>query len=194
MSETYVGNDIVDLWADRAADRLRQPRWLERVLLPSEREQLAAHDEPELCLWQMWAAKEAAYKVFAKLELGIRFAPRRFCVDLEDCAVRCGAQRFSCQLGQGDGWVHALCWSHGAPAIDWGVQSLAPAEQGKPAAESAAARLAAARAAELNFGPGWQVVTDGWGRPQLLHGSGERHDLSLSHHGRFTAWAFPSGG
>lgn len=62
-----VGVDVVDLADPRAAGRSGDQRFLDRVFSPHERERIRASPDPDLEVWILWAAKEAAYKVVSKL-------------------------------------------------------------------------------------------------------------------------------
>lgn len=62
-----VGVDVVDVSAARALGRSEDERFLQRVFAPSERIRIRESPEPDLELWRLWAAKEAAFKVVSKL-------------------------------------------------------------------------------------------------------------------------------
>jgi phosphopantetheine--protein transferase-like protein len=62
-----VGNDVVDLSRPRVRGKSRDDRFVSRVLGEEERSALAAATDPDLELWCLWAAKEAAYKIASKL-------------------------------------------------------------------------------------------------------------------------------
>ncbi|NJD18269.1 MAG: 4-phosphopantetheinyl transferase family protein [Gemmatimonadetes bacterium] len=62
-----VGNDVVDLLDPSTSGKHVDGRFLDRVLAPAERADLARSDDPAVTLWAFWAAKEAAYKSVSKL-------------------------------------------------------------------------------------------------------------------------------
>ncbi|MEJ2203097.1 MAG: 4'-phosphopantetheinyl transferase superfamily protein [Gemmatimonadota bacterium] len=62
-----VGNDVVDLSNPRVRGKAGDERFVSRILDASERPALSARTDPDLELWCLWAAKEAAYKVVAKM-------------------------------------------------------------------------------------------------------------------------------
>ena len=66
-SRARVGVDVVDLSAARTLGRSRDERFLARVYAPGERERIEAAADPDLEVWRLWAAKEAAFKVVSKL-------------------------------------------------------------------------------------------------------------------------------
>ncbi len=76
-----VGNDVVDLTDPRVLGKASNTRFLERILADEERAAIASAPDPDLELWQRWAAKETAYKAVSKLrESPPTFAHRVFVV------------------------------------------------------------------------------------------------------------------
>ena len=62
-----VGNDVVDLTDPRVLGKASNERFLERIFADEERAAIANAPDPDLELWQRWAAKETAYKAVSKL-------------------------------------------------------------------------------------------------------------------------------
>ena len=62
-----VGNDVVDLTGPRVLGKASNARFLERIFSEEERAAIAGAPDPDLELWQRWAAKETAYKAVSKL-------------------------------------------------------------------------------------------------------------------------------
>jgi phosphopantetheinyl transferase (holo-ACP synthase) len=190
-----VGNDIVDLGEPGARDRHEDASFVRRVCSDDER----ARVETARDLWEVFAAKEAAYKVLAKLAGATSFAPRRIRVARErDSVVWSGSTGSDVGLalrvtGDGD-HVHALAW--------WGptVPTVALACRRASEDESERARgllcRLVARDAGLDVGALCVVrdraphAWDGFGPPRIeLRGRPLGSDVSLSHDGRFVAAA-----
>ncbi len=171
-----VGNDIVDL----AAAGEPSARWRARALHPGE----GGGDARRV--WSLWAAKEAAYKLLARSRPGLGFAPRRFVVDLDRARVCVDAQTLPLTLRTGPEHVLALVWRPGESPPAWGY---ARGDRSDPREESRAVRSGACAHAGRLLGGRWTIVREG-GAPRLVR-QGEERDVSLSHHGRFVAWAFP---
>jgi len=74
----YVGNDIVDLKQPENLRGSRNLRFLKKVLTAAEGECVLKADHPVAALWSFWAAKEAAYKVLKKQDSAVVFLPRRW--------------------------------------------------------------------------------------------------------------------
>ena len=62
-----VGNDVVDLTGPSVLGKASNARFLERIFSEEERAAIAGAPDPDLELWQRWAAKETAYKAVSKL-------------------------------------------------------------------------------------------------------------------------------
>jgi hypothetical protein len=184
-----LGNDVVDFAHRSTQPGARSPRFDARVF--SERERaLIAGDETQRVRWVLWAAKEAAYKLAKKLDRAVVWAPSRFEVTLdsrEGGCVRHGDRELALRLDECAAYVHAIARG-GASA---GEERSGVAESADEDL-SAAARAFASRAlaAQLGVAPE-RVGFAKRGRIPLLcaDGAPARADLSLSHHGRFVAFA-----
>jgi hypothetical protein len=187
-----VGDDVVDLGDPEAAPGATHPGFDARVFAAPERAFIAASRAPSRARWWLWAAKEAAYKLARKRDAGARFHPSRSAVVL-DPATLCGRVRWPGGEAhvrlrcEGDA-VHALAFSdrddearvlHGVAVLDGG------------ALPSRAARaLAQGRvAARLGLDVSALRVERRDRIPALRLLDGRALDLSLSHHGRFAAFA-----
>jgi hypothetical protein len=193
-----------------------------RVFDDREREWIHASPDPDRTLWLAWAAKEAAFKVVSKLEgAPPPFRHHRFLVSEREGAggvVRHGelAIPFREEPGGAGEHLHVVAWS---PGRDASVEArVEPLPEGSPPVEVLTDRE---RRAVYSTMSGWVRVLaradvarllgladddveivcapgpPGRGIP-WLHVRGDRGawDVSLSHHGRFLAWALrgPGGG
>ncbi len=184
-----IGNDVVDLAHRGVQPGAQHPRFDARVF--TEREQaLIAGDGTLRVRWVLWAAKEAAYKVAKKLDRAVVWAPVRFEVALDSRAggrVRHGERDFALCVEESGEFVHALVQGGASVgAAHAGVAALARDDASGEARDFAcgalAARLGVARE---------RLTVAKRGRIPVLCADGEpaRADLSLSHHGRFVAFA-----
>ena len=197
-----VGNDIVDLHDPESRPGALHARFDARVFTPAEREALsvsapASASRHEL-RWTLWAAKESAYKVAKKLDPAVRFLPRGFVVRriTEGRAVvmhQTGS--FDVQLDRTDEWVRAVATVSAASApsttrpVSGGVERLkAPgADPSRTVRELACEALGS----WMNLPPGQVQIAADRGIPVALWRNRRLPvDLSLSHHGRFVAWAW----
>ena len=89
-----VGNDIVDLsLASRNA--WKQERFLDKVLLSSEKELVKNSSDPGTLLWLLWSMKESAYKLNFRTDLKRSMNPIRFTCSF-DTEIELG---FDCETG-----------------------------------------------------------------------------------------------
>ncbi len=191
-----VGNDVVDLADPEVVKAPTHPRFDARVFARSEREALRESGAPERLRWFFWAAKEAAYKLVKKQHPAVIFSPPRFVVKLDatlvGSVVHAGCS-YPVKLTAGSDSVHAIATEEGAAGqIIAGI-----ATTDTPLASSRAVRELAARAlAERLRMPREAVRISRRGRIPTLEvlGRDATLDLSLSHHGRYVAFACDLGG
>jgi phosphopantetheinyl transferase (holo-ACP synthase) len=190
-----VGNDVVDLALPETRLCGLHPRWGERVFCPAEREALEASRSPHVLHWVLWAAKESAYKARKRLEPGAVFSPKEFEVELSSLpaagtgvAVGRAVHRgdaFDLEIRLDDASVHAVATSgdEAGSRVLWRVERAV----GDP---SVAARRLAATAIGSALGLDLADVRI-LRRPPVATFRGRPLELgvSLSHHGRFVAFA-----
>ena len=209
-----IGNDIVDLRDPETRPSGLHPRFDRRVFTPAERERIGPDERGNRVRWLIWAAKESAYKAAKKRDPRTVFSPRRFEVELQDeraGIVRFGDSVFSLLAELSDELVHVVA----APAAEL-VENAREAVS-RPATETGRrfalyfetvllssrtrdalvagleVRQMAARAlGSLLEIPRQRIELIRRGRvPRaLFQGVRLPIDLSLSHHGRFGAFAF----
>jgi phosphopantetheinyl transferase (holo-ACP synthase) len=189
-----VGNDVVDLADPETRLGGLHPRWGERVFCAAEREALDASRSPHLLHWALWAAKESAYKARRRLEPRAVFSPKDYEIELPSLPAPVGVARgrafhrgeaFDLEVRLHGESVHAVATSEdeaGARVL-WKVEGTS----GDPGV--AARRLAVvALGSALGLDPaGLRIVR----RPPVAIDGARRIEVgvSLSHHGRFVAFA-----
>lgn len=188
-----VGNDVVDLRARAVVAGPRHPRFDARVFAPSEHRALREAAEPNALRWTLWAAKEAAYKVAKKLDDATVWSPLRFVVSLEGACggtVEHAGRRIPVRVEADAERVHAVAIdrAEAMAAVRSGVAEL-PAEGGD--ASAAVRTLAREKLAPLLGAAPAALEFARQGRIPLLRLAGRAapFDVSLSHHGRFVAYA-----
>ena len=193
-----VGNDVVDFHDPESQPEALHPRFDARVFSAGEREALGALGSPHSLRWSFWAAKESAYKVAKKLDAAVRFIPRDFLVRpvAEGWAlVVHETGSFEVRLERTDQWVHAVARLTAANglsthrSVSAGIEPLeAPgADASRTVRESALAALSS----RMSLPPGQIRIAAERGIPVALWRKRRLPvDLSLSHHGRFVAWAW----
>lgn len=191
-----VGNDVVDLADPETRLCGLHPRWGERVFCATERKALEASRSRHRLHWALWAAKESAYKARKRLELEAVFSPKEFEVELSPLPTTGGGgvavgrvlhrgDVFGLEVRLDGGSVHAVATSED----ETGARLLWKVERARGEPGFAARRLAAiAIGSALGLDPaGLQIVR----RPPVATFRGHPIEVgvSLSHHGRFVAFA-----
>ncbi len=189
-----VGDDVVDLDDPAIATHHLRERFVHRVCHESERAVLARASAPKTLLWSLFAAKEAAFKIIAKLDPRAPFAHARFVVAADLSAVVHGRWSLSLRVDVAGSWVHAVASTGAEPAVR-AVEPIGELDASAAAREllcrSAAARLGCvARDLEVVRAPVPGSWT-GYGPPRLVFRDGRPlvADVSLSHDGSFVACA-----
>ena len=203
-----IGNDIVDLCDPDADFATFSARFDQRVFAPSERSRIAMSEDPEICRWRMWSAKEAAYKAARKADPTVIFSPKRFEVrfletDSPGAEIRLGStnpSRIEVQFFSEGSSVHAVAlspgWKHAR--VVHGCERISTHSLGTASSSgsgSAARRLALARLARALEFRRDQLEIRREDRIPVLFENGRRvaGNLSLSHHGEWVAFAFECG-
>ena len=134
-TDIVLGNDVVDLDERRSEGKATDVRFVTRVLSDGERAGLARSDDPDLELWSLWAAKEAAFKVISKLRgkppvfehaafvaSWSQVTPRRSVEsEVRSGMVRNGDIRVFVSVLHRDGVLHAVGHTHRTAAVDLAV-------------------------------------------------------------------------
>ncbi len=194
-----IGNDVIDLQDPECRAEGRHARFDERVFGAGERARIAAAGagDAERLRWTLWSAKESAYKAARKELPGMAFVPARLVARLDGepgqatrATVCLGRRRYCVHLVAGAQYVHAVAHGMDEPC-EWPCVAL-QGEPAEPAAPSEAVRrLAIAELApRLGVEPAELSIRRRGRVPILcLRGRPVPADLSLSHHGRFVAFA-----
>ncbi len=200
-----VGNDIVDLHDPESRPEALHNRFDTRVFTSDEREVLNTSASAHALRWTLWAAKESAYKVAKKLDPAVRFLPRDFVVRrlAEGRAVVVHETGpFDVRLRRTDEWVSAVATRMAANAASIRAANAAEAHRsvsagierlevhGADPSQTVRESVCAALALRMNVPPGQVQIAADRGIPVALWRNRRLPvDLSLSHHGRFVAWA-----
>ena len=193
-----VGNDIVDLGdSETQLDQLH-PRFLQRVFTKLEGHRILSSTDSRVSLWGHWAAKESVYKAARKRNPSLPFAHSSFVVeDWEDAATQSCTGRIAHEgweylvdVARTNDWLHAVALpldsKREEPKLVHGVE-VCPEELDP----STAVRLFACGrlAEELGCDPNQLTITRTWPPLLLREGKSTGVDISLSHHGRWLAFA-----
>ncbi|MBN1613158.1 MAG: 4'-phosphopantetheinyl transferase superfamily protein [Deltaproteobacteria bacterium] len=208
----------MDLREPRNLGKSGDTRFLERVFTAEECRLIRAAKRPDAVLWAFWACKEAAYKAVSKTHPAISSRPRRYkvLVDEKRAGEWLGDQDLAGQelagwvatpagivlirVTLGNDYVHCLAADQAsAPETDhWLAEEMDPMTAASPEGPSRHVRTSASRAIAACLGLIPENISihrfaalEGLGPPVVfLKGRPAGFDISLSHDGRFAAWAF----
>jgi phosphopantetheine--protein transferase-like protein len=211
-----VGNDVIDLKEPENRGKSGDHRFLDRVFTAPERAMIAAARPPDTLLWSLWAAKEAAYKAVSGGDPSVCSIPRRYPVLIdggEKSGTTDAAQgpegrltgrvitprgEVALRITMTDDYVHAVV--AGSESVLAGVigqvDRMDPAEAEAPGGESGFVRGQLLREIARRLDcpvADLAVLTDqsGSDAPRVvLRGRPLAVNISLSHDGRFSAFAF----
>lgn len=201
-----VGNDVVDLADAEAQHSARHPRFDARVFAPEERRRIAAAG-PELPLrWILWTAKEAAYKLARRRDPACVFSPIRFVVALDTAPyaapdtrpdarlegrVRHSGEAYPLRVTLNGDCVHAVVTAPGRTFASVAASSHRLGDTEVVAGPSRAVRAFALSdlAPQLGVDTASLSIHSRDRIPRLQVSAGPAAALSLSHHGRFVAYA-----
>ena len=193
-----IGNDVVDLHDPESRPGAIHNRFDARVFTFDERKALSDSASAHELRWTLWAAKESAYKVAKKLDPAVRFLPRDFVVRRITegrAVVMHETGPFDVRLRRTDEWVGAVAtltaanapWTH--RPITAGIERLEV--PGADPSQTVRELACAALALRMNLPPGQVLIAAARGIPVASWRNRRLPvDLSLSHHGRFVAWAW----
>jgi hypothetical protein len=202
-----VGNDVVDLKDPENIGKSRDDRFLCRVFTDGERELIASFPSPDTLLWSLWAVKEAAYKAVSRSDPAVCSIPHRYPVVLDPVDTTRKVAGLAgkvitprgglfFEVAVSPDWVHALV-AEEEEALKRLCRSVKWLEGRKGAVNpSAFVRevLLQEIARRLDCPVGDLSVVkknDGPGAPLVLfRGALLAAEVSLSHDGRFVAFAF----
>ena len=187
-----IGNDVVDLGDPESRAEGRHPRFDGRVFDEAERALIQGSGQPERIRWLLWAAKESAYKAARKEDPRTVFAPSRFHAERHAdgrLTVSIGDRRFRVNVVVGVEHLHAVARRAGDPAA--AMHSAVARLPERATGTDAVRQLAIATLSGLFGVSPEELAVRREGRiPALwLRGRPSPADLSLSHHGRFVAFA-----
>jgi hypothetical protein len=208
-----VGNDVVDLKEPENCGKCGDHRFVARVFTAEERTQIAGAGPSDRLLWSFWAAKEAAYKAVSREDPGVCSIPRRYRVLLDGDPLSaagldaggsqgCLAGRVITPVGEvalriavTEDYVHALV-AESAAGLARVVSRVDQAGAAEPGSDPSTfvrrqllremARFLECPIEELAI----RKEPSGSGAPSaFLRGQPLAAEISLSHDGRFAAFA-----
>lgn len=84
-----IGNDVVDLKEPANVQKSGDSRFLKKILTDAEIEVVINAENSDEALWSIWACKETAYKVIKKTFPNAAFIPRKWQVSFNRSQLEC---------------------------------------------------------------------------------------------------------
>jgi phosphopantetheinyl transferase (holo-ACP synthase) len=195
----------VDLKESANAEKSRNSRFLKKILTDAEIEFVQNARNPDMALWSHWACKETAFKVIKKICPDTAFLPRRWMVVFNQTKSKysdgevmiSGKERIYIRLASNSQYVHCV-GADVLTALDkliWSVDVLPEKEKINP---SLYLRHRLGQDLAQHFSLNFHDIKikrtreNGELIPPRVYVSGRKTDIdiSLSHDGRFIAYAF----
>lgn len=197
----------------------RNLRFVNRVFTQSEQELIVGSAKPDTMVWALWAGKETAYKIINKCHLSASSAPRLYIVHLDQREGSCRSVDFpeagstvsgsvdtpygsvSIKIFITSDYVHCIGSTSSLEELDslvWHVDRISPDSELISDYESTFVRkalkkrlLAYCNRDEQDINIRREKGPHGLGPPFVcINGTPAEIDISLSHDGVFTAYAF----
>ncbi len=190
-----VGNDVVDLADPETQPETLHPRFDARVFTAAERRLVAASASQSTMRWLLWAAKESAYKLVKRQRPATLFAPVSFEVAMgrwPEVTVSHAQRTVYGRIESAGDALHAVV-TLDRSGLQRLVSAIGAAAQSPRDAVRDLARHHLARV--LSCPPNELEIVAGADRIPRLSRRGDPlpGSLSLSHHGRFVAFAYHPG-
>ena len=193
-----VGNDIVDLVEARQTNNWRRSGYLEKIFTPEEREWIATVPNPDQWVWILWSAKESAYKLSVQEGCPRLYAPKKW--KTHDWEVRSDAEihlkvrfhkhRYDVRTELREDHVHSLArpLNNHWEGMKYGVVSFGYGDQ---MAQKMALERGLNDSLRKSGLPRCYLEKTAENVPILSAAVGQLDiTLSLSHHGRYGAYAW----
>ena len=186
-----VGNDIVDLKV-AGKHTWKRKRFLDKVLQPSEKELLLSSADPAKFFWILWSMKESTYKLHFRKSLERALNPRRFrCFYNGQGRGRAEIDNsiFETRTWITNDFVHTIAWERDS---DYMLTSKVVMEYGPNLRGKIIESMIRSFSKKKGLNPqDLKFIKDEHGLPFLSRGNKIlNHFCSMSHHGRFGAFAF----
>ena len=203
----YIGNDVVDWKLPANAGKSWDSRYLRKILTNAEIEIVQEAENQDRALWSLWACKETAYKVVRKTSVGAPFLPRLWSVQLKQSGhtvmegevVLPGGSTVFVQLSA-ENYVHCIGADRlrDLEQIIWGVEpvpetgscvNIDPSLHGRKCLLRKLSDVHQLDFREMEIRRAKKGLEF---QPPYLYYKNEKapFDISLSHDGKFVAYAF----
>lgn len=93
-----IGNDIVDFDVAKKQSNWRRPRYLDKIFTEKEQYYITNSENKSQTVWRLWSMKEAAYKLYTRLNPSRFYNPKAFECRLNASAGSVRFLNFECYV------------------------------------------------------------------------------------------------
>lgn len=182
-----IGNDIIDLRLAISENKSANQRYRNKAFTKSENRLIDLSKDPELTIWQIWAAKESAYKLHQRTyKLEPKLNPLSFNCSYQNknsIIVITEQQQYFVSLKFGSSYIYAETTTETESKICRKIFDKQSSYEDYLQLFSEENMI---KRDQL------QLVKDQYHIPSILNSiSEEMIPVSITHHGKFSALAFP---
>lgn len=179
-----IGNDIIDLRFTAVHSKWQHPRFLDKLFTDQEQELIKRSSNTFTTIWELWAAKESAYKAYIQNHPGRFYNPKAFsCVGTEVCYKDF---KIKVQTSIHHGYIYAETCSNKNILRNIIKVSSQARKQGDTLKRSVLNELSRIFNIDIQS---LRIASDDSGVPKLYQAHSQLDvDLSLTHHGSYAAY------
>lgn len=182
-----IGNDIIDLELAFSENKSANQRYRNKAFTKSENRLIDLSKNPELTLWQIWAAKEAAYKLRQRtFQFEPKLNPLSFTCSYQNknsIIVTTEQQQYFVSLKSGSSYIYAETTTETGSKIFRKIFDKQSSYEGY---------LQLFSEENMIKRDHLRLIKDQYHIPSILNSiSEEMIPVSITHHGKFSAIAFP---
>lgn len=93
-----IGNDVVCLALAKQSKYAHSQRFLDKIFTIEEQDIIKASIEPVTSIWQLWAAKESAYKLWIQQGNQPCFSPQKIACTMIENKIKVSIQELNCEV------------------------------------------------------------------------------------------------
>lgn len=190
-----VGNDIVDLSISHIGEGERRTRYLAKIFTEKERDIINQLGTDDIWILLLWSAKESVYKVVSRKEQIIRYSPKSLeCISIKkkskssyEMIVEYNGEQFVVVSHVNEKYVHSVTTTSNSNQLISDVFKISPNENESEAIDEKVLKWIKENT-KIEY-KNTSILRDAHRVPHIYHGNEELYFLSMSHHGKFGAFA-----
>lgn len=185
-----IGNDIVDIAKAKEDSNWQRPRFLDIIFTENEQKFIKNSEDSFLTVWHLWSIKEAAYKLYTQINPSRFYNPKKFECSINDTSGVVKFQNFKCITKTKITTDYIFSEASLTPLLlKSKIVEITP-EDHKSSSLILKHKLLNSLSENFRISKEKLKITkDEFGIPTVTINNYKQH-ISLTHHGRFGAFAF----